>query len=103
MSDSVPEFIKLGAFEAHYKELNDYQKSIYEMLAFYVQILNRQTVDISSIDDDQKEYLRTAGVVRFLKNRLDEFGDVEKVPRDLYSSVEAQLKAISDIGDSWEL
>jgi hypothetical protein len=98
---SIPEFIKLGDYEVHYKEINDYQKSIYEMLAFYVHMLERTAVDITGIEEDEKEYLRNAGVVRFLKNRLKEYGDVKKVPRDLYDSLEAQLRVIHDSPELW--
>lgn len=101
MADSIPAYIKLADFEVHYKDLNDYQRSIYEMLVFYISLMNRNAVDVSEIESDQKEYLRTAGVVRFLKNRLQEFSDIEKVPRDLYSSLEAQLMTLSDHGDHW--
>lgn len=102
MADSIPEYIKLGSYEVHYKDINDYQKSIYEMLSFYVQILNQVAVDVDDVKDEQKEYLRTAGVVRFLKNRLQEFGDLEKVPRNLYDNWEAQLKLITDT-ETWDI
>lgn len=96
----LPEFIKVGDYEVHYKDLNDYQISIYQMLALYVQMLNRTAVDVSGVTEEQKEFLRTAGVVGFLRSRLDEYGDIEKVPRNLYESWESQFKSLLDPEES---
>ena len=93
MSD-LPAFIKVGSYEVHYDKLNDYQRSVYEMLSFYVQQLNRTAVDVTEVTEEQKEYIRTAGVVKFLRGRLDQFGDIEKVPRNLYDDWDAQLESI---------
>jgi hypothetical protein len=89
----IPKFIKLGGYEIQYKDCNDFQKPIYEMLVIYTHKLGSSTVDITAVTEEQKEFLRTAGVVKFLRSRLDEYGDVTKVPRDLYD-LEAQMKTL---------
>jgi len=102
MAESIPEYIEIGTFKFAYEDCNDYQRSIYEMLSIYTQILGRSIIDVSDLTEEQKEYLRVAGVVRFLKSRLLEFGDVERVPRDMYDNLELQLKALSrDQIDTW--
>ena len=90
---AVPEYLKIGAFEFAYKDCNDYQRSIYEMLSIYLQKLSEAATDVKEVTEEQKEYLRVAGVVRFLKCRLEEFGELKEVPRDLYDW-ESQLQGL---------
>ena len=90
---AIPEYLKIGTYKFAYKDCNDYQRSIYEMLSIYLQKLGEASTDVAEVTEEQKEYLRMAGVVRFLKSRLEEFGTVTEVPRDLYDW-EFQLKGL---------
>jgi len=86
MSEKVlPEFIELGKdFKIYIKDLNEYQKQIYWLMSIYVKGLVSAQVDVTNVTPEQQEYLKIAGVVRLLKNRIIEIGELEKVPNNLY-------------------